>query len=84
MTQVNTTRFLFRTAPGHIITSAMGGRYEVESMYSPFTLQQFTLTFGGASPLAAGDYVVTFVTPASGTVLITINSDGTKTFAAAT
>src|SRR5574338_666343 len=74
----------FHAAPGHIYTSAMGGRYEVESMYSPFTLQQFTLTFGGASPLAAGDYVVTFVTPASGTLEVTINSDGTKTFAAAT
>lgn len=84
MVQVNTTRFLFRTAPGMIYSSHAGEPYETESMCSPFTLQQFTLTFGGASPLAAGNYVTTFVTPNSGTVLITINSDGAKTFAAAT
>jgi hypothetical protein len=52
-------------------------------MFSPFTLQQFTLVFGGASPLAAGDYTVTFSTP-WGSEVITVNSDGTKTFAAAT
>ncbi len=84
MPQVNTTRFLFRTAPGMVYSSHGGDPYETESMCSPFTLQQFTLTFGGASPLAAGDYVVSFVTPASGTLEVTINSDGTKTFAAAT
>lgn len=82
MTQVNTRRFLYRTAPGLIYSAAQ--ERETESMCSPFVLQQFTLVFGGASPLAAGDYVTTFVTPASGTILITITSDGTKTFAAAT
>jgi hypothetical protein len=82
MSQVNTYRNLFRTAPGHIYSAT--GERETESLCSPFTLQQFTLVFGGASPLAAGDYVVSFVTPASGTIEITITSDGTKTFAAAT
>lgn len=84
MTQVNTKRFLFDVAPGMIYTSAGAGRYEVESMCSPFTLQQFTLVFGGASPLAAGDYVTSFVIPGTGTIDITVNSDGSKTFAAAT
>ncbi len=84
MTQVNTARFLYRTAPGMIYSAHGGGGYETESMCSPFVLQQFTLTFGGASPLAAGDYVTTFVIPGTGSIDITINSDGTKTFAAAT
>ena len=85
MPQVNTTRFLFRTAPGMVYSSHGGDPHETESMCSPFTLQQFTLTFGGAgSPLAAGDYVVSFVTPASGTLEVTITSDGTKTFAEGT
>lgn len=82
MTQISTFRFDFRTAPGFIYSPA--GERETESMCSPFVPQQFTLVFGGASPLAAGDYVVTFVTPVSGTILVTVNSDGSKTFAAAT
>lgn len=82
MTQVNTRRFLSRTAPGHIYTAAQ--ERETESCCSPFTLQQFTLTFGGASPLAAGDYVTTFDIPGTGAIAVTVNSDGTKTFAAAT
>lgn len=81
MTQVNTKRFLFTTAPGYIYSPAQ--ERETETMFSPYTLQQFTLVFGGVSPLAAGDYVVSFVTPASGTIEITVTSDGTKTFAAA-
>ena len=49
----------------------------------PFTLQAFTLTLGGAgSPMAAGDYTVTWAHPINGAVVITVNSDGTKTFAA--
>ena len=83
MTQSVTVRSMFRLLPGHISTPEGSGR-ETESIVSPYTLQQMTFVFGGASPLAAGDYVVPFVTPANGTIPITINSDGTKTFAAAT
>lgn len=82
MTQISTYRFNWRTAPGFIYSPAQ--ERETESMCSPFTLQQFTLVFGGASPLAAGDYVVTFVTPVNGSIVVTVNSDGAKTFAAAT
>lgn len=81
MTQTSTYRYSFRTAAGLIYSPA--GERETESMFSPFTLQQFTLVFGGASPLAAGDYTVTFQTP-WGPVIVTLNSDGAKTFAAAT
>ena len=83
MTQSVTVRSMFRLLPGHISTPEGAGR-ETESIVSPYTLQQMTFVFGGVSPLAIGDYVVPFVTVANGTVPITINSDGTKTFAAAT
>ncbi len=83
MTQISTTRSMFRLLPGHVATSTGPGT-ETESIVSPYTLQQMTFVFGGVSPLAAGDYTVPFVTPANGTLTITINSDGTKTFAAAT
>lgn len=82
MTQTSTFRYQFRTLPGHMYSPAQ--ERETESMCSPFVLQQFTLVFGGTSPLAAGDYVVTFATPVSGAIEVTVNSDGTKTFAAAT
>lgn len=82
MTQISTYRNIWRTAPGHMYSPAQ--ERETESMCSPFVLQQFTLVFGGVSPLAAGDYVVSFVTPVNGTITVTVNSDGTKTFAAAT
>lgn len=82
MTQIDTFRFNWRTAPGFIYSPAQ--ERETESMCSPFTLQQFTLVFGGASPLAAGNYTVTFVTPVNGSIVVTVNSDGAKTFAAAT
>lgn len=83
MTQTSTFRYQFRTLPGHMYSPAQ--ERETESMCSPFVLQQMTLTFGGGgSPLAAGDYVVTFVTPASGSIVVTVNSDGTKTYAEGT
>jgi len=83
MVQTTTVRSMYRLLPGHVAT-ANGQGMETESIVSPYTLQQMTFVFGGASPLAAGNYVVPFVTPANGTISITINSDGTKTFADAT
>lgn len=83
MTQITTVRSMYRLLPGHVAT-ANGQGMETESIVSPYTLQQMTFVFGGASPLAAGDYVVPFVTPNNGTISITVNSDGTKTFAVAT
>lgn len=83
MTQTTTVRSMYRLLPGHVAT-ANGQGMETESIVSPYSLQTMTFVFGGASPLAAGDYVVPFVTPNNGTISITVNSDGTKTFAAAT
>jgi hypothetical protein len=60
MTQTSTYRFQWRTSPGGIL-SPMGER-ETESMCSPFTLQQLTLTVTGASPFVA-DADVTIVFP---------------------
>ena len=83
MTQYATPRSMSRTIPGHILTPEGPGR-ETESIVVPHVMQTITLTFGGASPLAAGNYVTTFITPNFGTIAITLNSDGTKTFAAGT
>lgn len=84
MTQIATTRSFFRLVPGHISTPEGPGR-ETESFEVPFIAQEFTLTFGGGgSPLAAGDYVVTFASPTSGALTATITSDGSKTFAEGT
>ena len=80
MTQTSTVRSMYRLLPGHVAT-ANGQGMETEAIVSPYTLQQMTFVFGGVDPLAAGDYVVPFVTPANGTISVTVNSDGTKTFA---
>ena len=89
MPQVSTTRFMFRSAPGQIVTP-IGGPRETESCYSPFVVQQITLTVTGASPFAA-DATVTITFPLqdgsglNGTVgPITIASGQTTTQAAAT
>lgn len=82
MSQVETRRYLFRTAPGHIYTPPQ--ERETESLCTPFVVQQLTLTFGGTDPLVAGDYVATFLIPGTGSIEVTVNSDGTKTIAAAT
>lgn len=82
MVQTATTRYLYRLLPG-AVSSPDGAGTERESIAMPFTLQTFTLTLGGGgSPMAAGDYTVTWVHPINGTIIITVNSDGTKTFAA--
>lgn len=83
MTQTTTTRSLYRSLPGLVITPTGAGN-EAESICAPYNVQQFTLAFGGVSPLAAGNYTATFVTPVNGSIVVTVNSDGTKTFAAAT
>ncbi len=57
MTQTTTTRSLYRTLPGAIVTSSGAGT-EPESIAAPFNVQQFTFTFGGTDPLVAGDYIV--------------------------
>jgi hypothetical protein len=82
MVQTTTTRYHNRLLPGHVSTPEGAGR-ETESIAFPYSLQTFTYTLGGGgSPMAAGDYVIPFVTPANGTINVTVTSDGTKTFAA--
>ena len=51
--QTTTTRFLFRSAPGHVITQPGISGHEPESMISPFVLQQLELVIAGADPFAA-------------------------------
>ncbi len=89
MTQTSTFRFQFRSAPGQIVTP-IGGPRETESMYSPYAMQQITLTVTGASPFAA-EVTVEIVFPLqdgsglSGTVgPVTIALGQTATQAAAT
>lgn len=82
MVQTTTTRYHNRMLPGHVSTPEGPGR-ETESIAFPHSLQTFTYTLGGAgSPMSVGDYVIPFVTPANGTINVTVTSDGTKTFAA--
>ena len=81
MTQTATFRSNFRFLPGFIYTP-QGGGHETESIEVPYTAQQFTFTFGGASPLAAGDYVINWTSPTNGALTTTITSDGALTFAA--
>jgi hypothetical protein len=82
MVQTTTTRYHNRLLPGHVSTPEGAGR-ETESIAFPYSLQTMTFTLGGAgSPMSIGDYVIPFVTPANGTITVTVTSDGTKTFAA--
>lgn len=83
MTIFATKRHMPRCLPGHIITPEGSGR-EPETIAIPHVMQVLSLAFGGTAPLVAGNYTTTFATPQAGSVAITINSDGTKTFAAAT
>jgi hypothetical protein len=83
MTQTTTNRSMYRMLPGHVVMPSGSGN-EPESIVAPFIAQQFTLTFAGADPLVAGDYVTTFETPVNGDIEVTVTSDGTKTRAAAT
>lgn len=89
MPQVSTTRFMFRSAPGALVTP-IGGPRETESCYSPFVVQQITLTVTGASPFVAdADVTITFPlqdgSGLNGTVgPVTIASGQTATQAAAT
>ena len=52
MPQINTTRFMYRSAPGQIVTP-IGGPRETESCYTPYVVQQLTITIAGADPFAA-------------------------------
>lgn len=80
MTQQITTYSSFRSAPGHIVTPEGAGR-EAESLYSPFTLQQLTLTIAGTDPVVAGDYTVTFVMPVDGSIVVTYTAPGGQSLA---
>lgn len=51
MTQTSTFRNHFRTSPGGILSPAQ--ERETENMFSPFTLQELTITLAGADPFAA-------------------------------
>lgn len=75
MTQTATNRSLYRMLPGLMVTPSGAGT-EPESICAPYNVQQFTFTFGGADPLAAGAYTVTWVTPLNGTIVTSITSDG--------
>jgi hypothetical protein len=80
MTQTTTNRSLYRMLPGHVVMPSGSGN-EPESIVAPYNVQQFTFTFaGGASPLAAGAYTVTFITPLNGSIVVSITSDGTLTY----
>ena len=82
MTQTVTNRSLFRMLPGLMVTPSGSGT-EPESICVPHNVQQFTFTFGGVDPLAAGNYTVTFVTPLNGSIVVTVTSTGATTFAQA-
>ncbi|HEY8380483.1 MAG TPA: hypothetical protein VIK91_28570 [Nannocystis sp.] len=59
MVQTRTARFMFRTAPGLIMSPA--GERETESMYSPYILQELELVIAGADPFAAdADFSLAF------------------------
>lgn len=75
MTQTVTNHSLYRMLPGLMVTPSGAGT-EPESICAPYNVQQFTFTFGGADPLAAGAYTVTWVTPLNGTIVTSITSDG--------
>lgn len=78
MTQINTTRSIGRYLPGHVFTPKGAGN-EPESLEVPYTLQSFTFTVAGTEPVVAGDYEIEVVTPADGTIVLTVTADGTET-----
>lgn len=81
MTQTVTNRSLYRMLPGLMVTPSGAGT-EPESICAPYNVQQFTFTFaGGAPPLAAGAYTISWVTPLNGTVVTSITATGAETYA---
>jgi hypothetical protein len=76
--QTATTRYMYRTMPGHIYTPEGPGR-ETESLEIPYTLQTFTFTVAGTIFAVAGDYVITVVTPNNGTIPVTYTATGAET-----
>lgn len=81
MTQTVTNRSLYRMLPGLMVTPSGAGT-EPESICSPYNVQQFTFTFaGGAPPLAAGAYTISWVTPLNGTIVTSITATGAETYA---
>lgn len=78
MVQTTTPQSMLRMLPGHISTPEGPGR-ETESIMVPFTPQQVTLTVAGDTPAVAGDYVIPFVTPANGTLNVTVTATGAQT-----
>jgi hypothetical protein len=76
MSQTSTNRFLFRSAPGAIVTP-IGGPRETESCYSPYVMQQLEIVLAGADPFAA-EATLTIVFPlqdgsgTNGQVVVTI------------
>ena len=81
MTQTVTNRSLYRMLPGLMVTPSGAGT-EPESICAPFNVQQFTFTFaGGAPPLAAGAYTISWVTPLNGTIVTSITATGAETYA---
>lgn len=79
MTQSTTTRSLYRYLPGHVF-SPNGAGLERESLEVPYVLQSFTFTLGGTTPVVAGDYTISVVTPVDGTIVLTVTAAGTETF----
>ena len=79
MTQFNTTRSLYRYLPGHVVTPH-GAGLERESLEVPYTLQSFTFTLGGTTPVVAGDYTIRVVTPVDGTIDLVVTATGAQTF----
>ena len=74
MSQTQTKRYSSQGAPGHCYTAT--GERETESLCLPKTPLSFTLTWAGTDPSVAGDYVVSFPSPAGGTVSSTYTTAG--------
>lgn len=78
MVQTTTRQSMPRMLPGHISTPEGPGR-ETESILVPYTPQTLTFTVAGTTPAVAGDYAITFATPANGEQVVTVTALGTET-----